>query len=369
VKGVRTTFGSLLQERDVPGADAPFVSRVREAGGLIIGKTSTPEMGWKGETTSLVHGTTHNPWRTGSTAGGSSGGAAAAVAAGLGPLAQGGDGAGSIRIPAAFCGITGLKTSRGLIPRVPPSGSGLSVVGPMTRTVADCALLLDVTAGTGTLGDLDLPVAGLRAAWSGNLGYAAVEPAVREAAERAAWVLAEGARLELEEAHPQLEDPWPFIDVIWAATQAAEHAGNFHQVRDLLDRGRAALVDRGRSIATADYIKAQDARAGYELGWDSFMAHYDVVLTPTVPTTAFPAGLDHPGEVAGRPVEYLSWTAFTYPFNATGQPAATVPCGLVDGLPVGLQIVGRRGDDALVLRLARAFERLAPWSYDKMENG
>jgi aspartyl-tRNA(Asn)/glutamyl-tRNA(Gln) amidotransferase subunit A len=239
----------------------------------------------------------------------------------------------------------------------------------MTRTVADCALLLDVTAGTGTLGDLDLPVAGLRAAWSGNLGYAAVEPAVQEAAERAARVLAEGAGLELEEAHPQLEDPWPFIDVIWAATQAAEHAGNFHQVRDLLDRGRAALVDRGRSITTADYIKAQDARAGYELGWDSFMAHYDVLLTPTVPTTAFPAGLDHPGEVAGRPVEYLSWTAFTYPFNATGQPAATVPCGLVDGLPVGLQIVGRRGDDPLVLRLARAFERLAPWSYDKMENG
>ncbi|HVG88583.1 MAG TPA: amidase family protein [Gaiellales bacterium] len=368
-KGVRTTWGSLLHEREVPDADAPFVARVRESGGVIIGKTATPEMGWKGETTSLVHGTTHNPWRHGRTAGGSSGGAAAAVAAGLGQLAQGGDGAGSIRIPAAFCGIAGLKTTRGLVPRFPPSGSALSVVGPMARTVADCALLLDATARTRTLAGLDEPVDGLRAAWSGDLGYAAVEPEVLGAVERAAHLLAEGAGLAIADDHPQLDDPWPFIDVIWAANQASHHAENFRQVRELLDPGRAEVVARGLTIPATAYVAAQDARAGYELAWDGFMAGYDLMLTPTVPVTAFLAGTDNPPMVAGRPVEYLSWTAFTYPFNATGQPAATVPCGLVDGLPVGLQIVGRRGEDALVLRAARAFERLCPWSYDEMECG
>src|SRR6185503_10601341 len=166
-------------------------------------------------------------WRHGRTAGGSSGGAAAAVAAGLGQLAQGGDGAGSIRIPAAFCGIAGLKTTRGLVPRFPPSGSALSVVGPMARTVADCALLLDATARTRTLAGLDEPVDGLRAAWSGDLGYAAVEPEVLGAVERAAHLLAEGAGLAIADDHPQLDDPWPFIDVIWAANQASDHAENF----------------------------------------------------------------------------------------------------------------------------------------------
>jgi aspartyl-tRNA(Asn)/glutamyl-tRNA(Gln) amidotransferase subunit A len=368
VAGVRTTCGSLLHERDVATEDAPFTARVRTAGGVIIGKTATPEMGWKAETSSLVHGTTHSPWRHGLTPGGSSGGAAAAVAAGLGHLAQGGDGAGSIRIPAAFCGIAGLKPTRGLVPRTPPSGANLAVVGPMARTVSDCALLLDVTARTATLAELEQPLGGIRAAWSGDLGFAVVEEEVRRVAESAARLLGEHAGIEIDSDHPALDDPWPLIDVIWAANQASAHADTFSEVRPLLDRGRAELVERGLRIRAADYIAAQDARAGYEMAWDGFMERYDVVLTPTVPTTSFPAGLDHPPMVAGREVEYLSWTPFTYPFNATGQPAMSVPCGYVDGLPVGLQIVGRRGADAVVLRVARAFERAAPWNYDGMED-
>jgi aspartyl-tRNA(Asn)/glutamyl-tRNA(Gln) amidotransferase subunit A len=196
-----------------------------------------------------------------------------------------------------------------------------------------------------------------------------VEPRVRRAAEQAARLLGDEAGIAVEDDHPPLADPWPFVDVIWAANQASHHAGDFAQVRELLDQGRATLVGRGLGISAAEYIAAQDARAGYEMGWDAFMERYDLVLTPTVPTTAFPAGVDHPEQVAGRPVEYLSWTPFTYPFNATGQPAVSVPCGQVDGLPVGLQIVGRRGADATVLQAARTFERIAPWNYDGLEVG
>jgi aspartyl-tRNA(Asn)/glutamyl-tRNA(Gln) amidotransferase subunit A len=362
VVGVQTRSGSLVDGDRVAERDSPLVAIVRAAGAAIIGKTATPESGWKGETTSRVHGSTLNPWRASQAAGGSSGGAAAAAALLPDVLHHGGDGAGSIRIPSSMCGVFGLKPTWGLVP-TDPVNSGLSVQGPITRHVDESALLMDVLTGGTSSERLGEGVEGLRVAWSRDLGFAAVEPevaAVCEAAARSFTAL--GVRLE--EAHPPLADPWPIVDVIWCANQAAPFAGGrLDEVRDLLDPGRVPVIERGLAMAATDLVSAQSARARYGQAWDEFMGTYDLVLTPTLPVTAFAAGLDQPGSVAGRPTEYLSWTAFTYPFNVSGQPAATVPCGSVDGLPVGLQIVGRRGADALVLRAAATFEAAHPWRF------
>jgi aspartyl-tRNA(Asn)/glutamyl-tRNA(Gln) amidotransferase subunit A len=362
VSGVPTGHGSLLHDEAAAGTDAPFVRAVRAAGAVIVGKTATPESGWKGETTSRLHGSTENPWRAGLTAGGSSGGAAVAAAMLPEMLHQGGDGAGSIRIPSSMCGVFGLKPSWGLVP-TDPVNSGLSVQGPITRSVRDAALLLDVTSGTSATAVLGEGVAGLRMVWTGDLGFAAVEPEVLAVCEAAAAAFtALGA--SLDRGHPDLPDPWPIVDAIWCANQAAPFAGGrLQQVRDLLDSGRLPVIERGLRMTAVDLVDAQGAKARYADAWDRFMDGCDLVLTPTLPVTAFAAGLDQPGSVAGRATEYLSWTAFTYPFNVSGQPAATVPCGSVDGLPVGLQIVGRRGADALVLRAAAAFEAAHPWAF------
>jgi aspartyl-tRNA(Asn)/glutamyl-tRNA(Gln) amidotransferase subunit A len=362
VAGVPTRLGSLLHEPGPARADSPFVAAVRAAGAVIVGKTATPEMGWKGETTSRVHGSTENPWRPGATAGGSSGGAAVAAAMLPDALHHGGDGAGSIRIPSSMCGVFGLKPTWGLVP-TDPVNSGLSVQGPIARSARDAALLLDVVAGTAALEHIDAGVGGLRVAWSRDLGFAAVEPAVAAVCEAAASSFA-ALGASVDEAHPALADPWPVVDAIWCANQAARFAGGrLDQVRDRLDQGRVPVIERGLEMTASELVDAQAAKAVYAAAWDAFMRDWDLVLTPTLPLTAFAAGLDQPGSVAGQRTEYLSWTALTYPFNVSGQPAATVPCGTVDGLPVGLQIVGRRGDDPLVLRAAAAFEAAHPWPF------
>ncbi|MDI3339564.1 MAG: amidase [Sphaerobacter sp.] len=375
-RGIRTTRGSLLWKDWVPDFDAPFVERLSAAGAVMLGKTNTPELGWKGDSGNRVVGPTHNPWQHGRTAGGSSGGAGAAVAAGLGPLAQGSDGAGSIRIPSAFCGIFGLKPSFGLVPSYPPSAvESLSHIGPMTRTVRDAALFLQVTAGFDARDRLSLDprvpdfvaacdggVAGLRVAWSRDLGYAAVEPEVAEIAARAAATFAD-LGCAVEEINPGWEDPFPIIDLIWTTAMAGVFRDNFDQVREQLDPGLVRVIEAGQQVRGVDLAAAMQRRAQFADQVRQLMERYDLLLTPTLPTTAFAAGDDHPGEIAGRPVAYLGWTAFTYPFNLTGQPAATVPCGFTAaGLPVGLQIVGRLRDDATVLRAAAAFEEARPWA-------
>jgi aspartyl-tRNA(Asn)/glutamyl-tRNA(Gln) amidotransferase subunit A len=356
VAGVRTTMGSLVHRDRIAPADAPLVAGLRGAGAVILGKTTTSEYGWKGEAGNRVNGPAHNPWRHGLTAGGSSGGAAAAAAAGLGIAAHGGDGAGSIRIPAAFCGVFGYKPTTGTVPA--PAGAGLAAQGAIAGTVADATDLLDAMAGTAFAGALDEGVAGLRAAWSPDLGYAAVEDDVAAVAAAAAARLPQ-LGLEVEETGPGLEDPWPAVDAVWAWAQAQDEDP---ALRDLADPGRWRVVERGMAMTAADRETAADAIAGYRAAMDAFFARRDLLVTPTLPCPPFAAGADQPGSVAGRPTEYLSWTAFTYPFNVTGQPAATVPCGVTpDGLPVGLQLVGRRGEDGLVLRAARAFEAAFPW--------
>lgn len=375
-KGIRTTRGSLLYQDWVPDEDAPFMERIYASGAVVLGKTNTPEFGWKGETTNRVSGSTHNPWKHGRTPGGSSGGGAAAVAAGFGPLSQGSDGAGSIRIPCSFCGIFGLKPSWGLIPQYPSSGViELAHLGPMTRTVADAALMLNATAGQDprdrnswssgidfltALDDLDLT--GLRVAWTPDLGYAPVEPEVSAATEAAAKRFAE-LGCEIEAANPGLDDPWDIVNTIWTTGMAAGYGERLQDARDQLDPGLVNVIEEGLRFTARDLATAFLKRSDYFQGWRRFMERYDLVLMPTLPCTAFPVGQDHPGEVAGRPTTYLGWTAFTYPINVTGQPAATVPCGFDSaGLPIGLQIVGRWRDDVTVLRAAAAFEAIAPWA-------
>lgn len=373
-RGVRTTMGSLLLADWVPEFDTPTSERLRAAGAPLLGKTTTSEFGWKGDSGNRVNGPTRNPWQLDRTAGGSSGGAAAAVAAGLGPVAIGSDGAGSVRIPAAFCGVFGIKPSCGVIPVFPISPiESLSHLGVLATTVADAADVLDVVAGPDPRDRFSLPDTGasyaaslaepigeLRVAWSPDLGYAAVEPGVRESTAAAAAVF-ESLGCQVSEVVPGWDDPYPSLDVIWSAGNAGRHLHDLEQVRHLIDPGRLEIVERGMRITGPELAIAHAAKATFAETVRQFMDGYDLLLTPTLPLTAFAAGDDQPGQVAGQPTEYLSWTPFTYPFNITGLPAASVPCGLSGGLPVGLQIVGGWRQDALVMRAAAAFEEAAPW--------
>ena len=376
-RGIRTARGSLLNPDWVPDEDAPVVERLYAAGAVMLGKTNTPELGWKGDSGNRVFGPSFNPWDLTKTPGGSSGGAAAAVAAGLGPLAQGSDGAGSIRIPAAFCGIFGFKQSFGLIPQYPPSAVGdLSHLGPMTRTVRDAAMMLNVMAGADGRDrlswssgidytrDLDAGVRGLRVAWSPTLGYAQVANDVLESAERAAMAFRE-LGCEVEQVDPIIRDPGNILDVMWSGSMAGYFAGRLDDVRALLDPGLLEVIDRAASLSAADMAHALQQRNTYYTGMRQFMdlQRFDLLLTPTLPVTAFTAGLDEPDGWQRSTLAPLDWTPFTFPFNLTGQPAATVPCGLdQNGLPIGLQIVGRWRDDNAVLRAAAAFESLKPWA-------
>lgn len=379
-QGVRTARGSRLWADYVPDEDAPVVERIKQAGAIILGKTNTPEFGWKGDSDNPVFGPTYNPWDVGHslTAGGSSGGAGAAVAAGLGPLALGTDGAGSIRIPSAFCGIVGLKPQLWRVPTYPASSvETLACTGPMTRTVRDAALLLNVIAGPDERDRLTLPasgtdwlavceggVRGLRVAWSPDLGYAPVELEIASIAQDAAQVFANDLGCTMEEAHPGFPDPVWAIRVLFYAGVAANLAGLENEQRDRVDPALLAALDEETTGLTAlDYIRANAVR---QATWDytrRFFDHYDLLLTPAVAVPPFLAGTEGPAEANGRAIERLGWTPFTYPFNLTGNPALTVPAGFTaSGLPIGLQIVGRRFDEATVLRAGAAFEAARPWA-------
>jgi aspartyl-tRNA(Asn)/glutamyl-tRNA(Gln) amidotransferase subunit A len=373
-RGVRTTFGSRIYAENIPGEDAPLVERLKAAGAILVGKTTTPEFGWKGATDSPLFGVSRNPWDLERTPGGSSGGAGAAVAAGLAPLAVGTDGGGSIRIPASFCGVFGLKPTYGLIPVYPASATGtLSHPGPMTRTVRDAALMLQVMAGPDDRDPLSYPstgqdltaglgdgVRGLRAAWSPTLGYATVDPEVQGVTEAAVKAFEELGCV-LEKVDRVFEDP----DPIWSPLFYGGIAGRLHdsleEWRDRMDPGLVQVVEEGSRIGAVQLARANSARAAFTQEVGNFLSGYDLLFTPTLAVPPFPAGLEQPPDDRGG--SRLSWVAFTYPFNLTGHPAATVPCGFTqDKLPIGLQIVGRRRADITVLRTAAAFEAAAPWA-------
>lgn len=373
-KGIRTTMGSRINPDWVPDEDAPYVERSYAAGGVMLGKTNTPELGWKGDTANGLVGATHNPWKHGKTAGGSSGGAAAAVAAGLGPMAQGSDGAGSIRIPAAFCGTYGIKPSFGLVPQYPASAVwDLSHLGPLTRTVRDAALCLSVVAGADArdrlswssgidyLAATDGEIGDFKVAWSPAFGGHRVAPDVAAATAKAAESFAALGCEVTEVGAPEI-DPWPLLDIMWSTAMAGYFSTLTDGARAVTDPGLAAVAERGSRVSATELAAVLSRRNAYCEQMRRFMLDYDLLLTPTLPITAFTAGRDEPDNPLSNPDMPLNWTPFTYPFDLTGQPAATVPCGFDrEGLPIGLQIVGRWKDDVAVLRASAAFEAAHPW--------
>ncbi len=373
-KGWPTRRGSKTTD---PGQswdeDTPSVARLREHGAVFVGKTTTPEFGWKGVTDSPLTGTTRNPWNPQRTSGGSSGGAAVAAALGMGALHIGSDGGGSIRMPSGFCGTYGLKPTFGVVPAYPPSPMGtLSHHGPMTRTVADAALMLTIitapdrrdwfavdSAPCDYRGNLEQGVEGLRFAYSRNLGYAAVDTEVATLVDQAAQVfVARGA--EVEEVDPGFADPVEILSVIWSVGCASLVAGLSAEQQEVMDEPILALAERGRGITAVELRQAEQAQEALGRRMRLFHQRYDLLITPQLPLTAFTAGLEFP---AGRDMRrWWDWSPFTYPFNLTQQPAAAVPCGFTaDGLPVSLQIVGDKFADGLVLRASRAFEARRPF--------
>ena len=352
--------------------DAPAVARLREAGAVLVGKTTTPEFGWKGVTDSPLTGITRNPWNPRMTPGGSSGGAAAAVAAGMGPLAVGTDGGGSIRIPCGFTGLFGLKPSFGRVPAWPLSPFGtVAHLGPMTRTVTDAALMLNVLAQPDArdwtalpydkrdyLAGLEDGVQGMRIAYSPNLGYAKVDKEIAALVKKAVAVFEElGAKVE--EVHPGFDDQLDTFTLHWFPG-AAYVVRNIPKAKHkLMDKGLLDVARQGERITMKQYQDATARRGALGVLMNRFHEKYDLLLTPTLPLPAFEAGKEFPAQV--REGRWTDWTPFSYPFNLTQQPAASIPCGLTKaGLPAGLHIVGPRYGDAQVLRAARAYEEVRP---------
>jgi aspartyl-tRNA(Asn)/glutamyl-tRNA(Gln) amidotransferase subunit A len=353
--------------------DAPVSARLREAGAVLLGKTNTPEFGCKGETNSPLTGITRNPWNPARTAGGSSGGAAAAVATGMGPLAVGTDGAGSVRIPSGFCGVFGLKPSFGRVPAYPLSPMGtVAHLGPHSRSVRDAALMMNVVKrpdardwtslppdDSDLLAGLDDGIRGLRIAFSPTLGFARnVHPEVATAVAAAVRTL-ESLGAHVEAVDPGFDDPLEIITGLWFAGAYTLWSSFSAQQQALTDPDFAAQAELGSRMSLLDLQRLHLRRGALGSQMRQFMRHFDLIATPTLPGPAFEARAA--GTVPMNAEAMLGWTPFSYPFNLTQQPACTLPCGLTgDGLPIGLQLVGPMFGDALVLRAARAYETTRP---------
>ncbi len=381
-KGWPTRRGSLTIDANGPWTeDAPCVARLKEAGVVLIGKTTTPEFGWKGSTDSPLTGITRNPWNRAKTPGGSSGGSAAALAARFAPLALGTDGGGSIRIPASFSGVFGLKPSFGRVPAYPLSPFGtVAHVGPMSRTVRDSAMLLNIIARPDSRDWHSLAydgadyarrsgegVKGKRIAFSPRLGYVEkIVPEVESLVAAAARSFADlGAHVE--EIDPGLADPAPTFRTIWWAGAGLLLGDMPPDKMAQLDSGPRRMAEEGKRLSLKEYLSAGAERGIYGSKMRQFMEAYDLLLTPSVATPAFDVGQLTPLNDDGN--AWMAWTPFSFPFNLTQQPAASINCGFThDGLPVGLQIVGRMFDDAGVFAASAAYEAANP-TYDCVPSG
>lgn len=369
-KGWPTRRGSkTVDVNQAWDADAPSVARLREAGCVFLGLTTTPEFGWKGVTDSPLTGITRNPWNPALTPGGSSGGSSAGLAAGYAPLALGTDGGGSIRIPAHFTNTFGLKPSYGRVPAFPLSPFGtVAHIGPMTRSVTDSAMMMNAISQPDNRDWFSLPyddvdytyklrrkLKGLRVAFSATLGYVTVDPDIADLVKAAVDVLRKlGA--EVTEIDPGFADPAPMFRTLWW-TGARSALGELSaEKKKLLEPALADVVEQAASITVKDLTEATKARGALGTQMRLFMENYDVLVTPALPIAAFEAGKLQPDDRAHEG-KWVNWTPFTYPFNLTQQPAASVPCGFTsEGLPAGLQVVGRMFDDRTVLKVCATYE-------------
>jgi amidase len=378
-KGIRTTWGSKIFESHVPEEDAVVVERLKAAGAIVIGKTNTSEFGAGANTFNAVFGVTRNPWNPALTCGGSTGGGAVALATGMGPLAQGTDLGGSLRIPAAFCGVVGLRPSPGLVPAypVPVAWDGYSVTGPMARTVGDLALMLSAIAGPDPRSPISYSVdartftaavrrptlRGARIAWSPDLGITPVDHEIRRVAESATLVLRRlGARVE--EAHPDFSGLPEIVLASRGFSMVARHEEKLPKWREVMEENLVKNIEYGLTLRASDVARAERARSELWERVRTFQEYYDFIVTPTTAVGPFPVETTYPREINGVPMSnYIQWVLLTYAFTVVGLPAISVPCGFTRaGLPVGLQIAGRWRDEASVLRAAAAFEAAAPWA-------
>ena len=376
-RGFVTSFGSVPFQENVAVADSLQVARLKAAGAIVVGKTNTPEFGFTGFTKNRVYGVTRNPWNRERTPGGSSGGSAAAVAAGMIPMATGSDAGGSIRIPASYSGCFGIKPSLGRIPLGPYSQLlmyHMASLGPLTWDVADAARYLDCVSGYHPCDPCSLPApgmsyekcldrlpSGLRIGYSPDLGYARVQGDVLDVVEEAVACFQ-----DLGHGVETWKGRLPETGEVWADLMNGELLGQLRHTlrvyRQEMGRTLVKSLDQARSLSMADHIAAQRVRSKLNRKMWQFFESYDLMVTPTMPTEAFAAEGPPPSEIDGEPIALLGAVAFTYPFNLTGHPAASVPAGMSrSGLPVGLQIVGPHLRDDLVLQMARAYEEARPW--------
>ncbi len=380
--GIRTTYGSKLYENFVPAEDELLVERVKKEGGIILGKTNTPEFAAGASTFNQVFGITRNPWNTAYTVGGSSGGAAASVAAGIGPLASGSDLGGSLRVPASFCGVIGLRPSPGRIPHYPNllHWDDLSVQGPIARTIPDTALFLDAMSGPDGRSPVSLPgeatpflqaaqnpeARNLKIAWSDNLNLMPVDPVVLKEARKAIDVF-RGLGGEVTEDCPDFsgakETALTLRGVRFVAVYGEQYQ-NDPEFRRWVNPLVTGNIEQGLKLSAQEIAWAHRQRSEIWTKAKKFFDKYDLLLTPTAPIPPFIAEMKFPTEIAGKPMEhYLDWAMLTYAITMTGHPAISVPCGWTEkGLPIGVQIVGKHHGEAALLRAAAAFEQAAPWA-------
>ena len=378
-KGLRTTYGSKLFESHVPSEDALVVQRLKSAGAIVLGKTNTPEFAFGPNTVNAVFGATRNPWDLTRTSGGSSGGSAAALATGMCPLAEGTDLGGSLRGPAAYCGVIGFRTSPGLVPRYPSvlAWDTYSVEGPMARTTADTALMLSVMAGPDdrapisydvdprelTLAGTSPSIKGWTVAWSADLGgLVPVDDEVRAVFEEAVSAFRE-LRARPVSACPDMGTVPDIVRFTRGFLMVARHADKLPEHRAILQEGLVENTEQGLALSARDIARGELLRTQLWERVRTFLEAHDVLVTPTAATPPFPLDQPHVLMVNGQPVgKGMQRSYLTYAFSVLGLPALSIPCGFTrEGLPVGLQIVGRRRGEAAVLRAAAAFEAARPW--------
>ena len=402
-KGIRSTFGCKIFENYIPTDDDVAVKRLKDAGIVMLGKTNLPPFGYAPITDNLIFGPTKNPWNLERTPGGSSGGAAAAIASGLGPLALGGDGGGSIRIPSSFCGTYGIKPNFGRVPhlfaKLGGTAATLSQGGPIVRCVKDAALMLDVIVGEDDSDKFSLPTPNysfleklkdkpkkLKIGYALNLGIAkTLDPEVKnsvlkgiEKFEKYDWEIEESSLIDLIYSketilgvkRPRVKDPFMILGIIWASSFAyvLQALRLLKEWKDKIDPVLAQMIKLGFNFSAKD-IKVAEIQI--EMINENIARHfkeYDILITPTVACTAIELGksLFDRVEIDGKLVGTSEWLSYTYPFNMSGHPAASIPCGWSkDGLPIGMQIVGNRFDEVKVLQVSKAFEEITPWQGKK----